>query len=357
MTLSSRLALAMVLLVVVTTAVLSSFTYYFVTEAAIPRALDRLATKAALGALGLEAALNGARQDALMIQGGVAASGLGATPAIDSATTQTDAGIRDAIAARFSAIMRAKPDYDRLRVIGASDDGRELVRVDRAGPGEATRVVPAAELARQGEQAYFKRTIALPRSDTYVSAVLPGKEKGPDRAASPMLHVAMPVSTAAGKLFGVCVIDFDLGARFDRIRAGNSSDGLIFVVDAAGNYLLQPDQWPTRGASAPTPAPVQTDFPSFDAALADRGSGSGIWTDRDGTRYGIGWQAVRMAGGPGITVLVAARYSSLLPGLGTVSSAALAGGAVAMLLAIVVALGMARSLSRPLHQITAPRRR
>ena len=85
MTLSSRLALAMVLLVVVTTAVLSSFTYHFVTEAAIPRALDRLATKAALGAFGLEAALNGARQDALMIQGGVAASGLAA----DSGSTGT----------------------------------------------------------------------------------------------------------------------------------------------------------------------------------------------------------------------------------------------------------------------------
>jgi PAS domain S-box-containing protein len=352
MTLSSRLALAMVLLVVVTTAVLSSFTYYFVTEAAIPRALDRLATKAALGALGLEAALNGARQDALMIQGGVAASGLGATPATDLATAQPDAGIRDAIAARFSAIMRAKSDYDRLRVIGSADGGRELVRVDRAGPGDATRVVPAGELARQGEQDYFKRTIALPRSDTYVSAVSAGKENGPDRGASPMLHVAMPVSTAAGKLFGICVIDFDLGARFDRIRAGSTSESLAFVVNAAGDYLLQPDHWPTRGSSAPTRARVQADFPSFDAALADQDSGSGIWTDRNGTRYGIGWQAVRLAGGPGITVLVAARYSTLLPASGTVSSAALAGGAVAVLLAIIVALGIARSLSRPLHQIT-----
>ncbi|MEP6838793.1 MAG: PAS domain S-box protein [Bradyrhizobium sp.] len=352
MTLSSRLALAMVLLVVVTTAVLSSFTYYFVTEAAIPRALDRLATEAALGALGLEAALNGARQDALMIQGGVAASGLGAAPATGLATAQGDAGIRDAIAARFSAIMRAKPDYDRLRVIGSADDGRELVRVDRTGPENATRVVPAGELIQQSAQDYFKRTIALPRSDTFVSAVLPGKQKGPDRAAGPMLHVAMPVSTAAGKLFGVCVIDFDLGARFDRIRTGNTGDGLVFVVNAAGDYLLQPDFWPTQGANAQTPARVQADFPSFDVALAERGNGSGVWTDRNGTRYGIGWQAVRMAGGPGITFLVAARFSTLLPGLGSVSNAALAGGAVAVLLAIAVAFGIARSLSRPLHQIT-----
>ena len=51
MTLSARFALAMVFLVVVTTFALSLITYYFVTEAVIPRGLDRLATEAALGAI------------------------------------------------------------------------------------------------------------------------------------------------------------------------------------------------------------------------------------------------------------------------------------------------------------------
>src|SRR6266849_9736962 len=67
--LSTRLGLAMVSLVVVTTAVLSLFTYHSVTEAGIPRALDRLATKAMLNATKLETALNVARQDILIIQG------------------------------------------------------------------------------------------------------------------------------------------------------------------------------------------------------------------------------------------------------------------------------------------------
>src|SRR6267143_1136882 len=67
--LSTRLALAMVSLVVVTTAVLSLMTYHFVTEAAIPRSLDRLATKAMLCATKLETALNVARQDVMVVQG------------------------------------------------------------------------------------------------------------------------------------------------------------------------------------------------------------------------------------------------------------------------------------------------
>src|SRR5674476_972550 len=74
--LSTRLAIAMVSLVVVTTAVLSFITYRSVTEAAIPRALDRLATKARLSASKLETALNSARQDILMIQGGIGVSQL-----------------------------------------------------------------------------------------------------------------------------------------------------------------------------------------------------------------------------------------------------------------------------------------
>jgi hypothetical protein len=57
MTLSARFALAMVFLVVVTTFALSLITYYFVTEAVIPRGLDRLATEAGIGANTIEDAV------------------------------------------------------------------------------------------------------------------------------------------------------------------------------------------------------------------------------------------------------------------------------------------------------------
>ena len=68
--LSTRLALAMVSLVVVTTAVLSFITYHSVTGVAISRALDRLVTHARLSATDLKTTLNNVRQDMSMIQGG-----------------------------------------------------------------------------------------------------------------------------------------------------------------------------------------------------------------------------------------------------------------------------------------------
>ena len=100
---STRLALAMVSLVLVTTAVLSFITYHSVTEAAIPRALDRLATQAALSAARLEAALDGARRDSLMIQSGVGVAQLAA-----GVLTTLPAGtqLRESIEARFAARLR-----------------------------------------------------------------------------------------------------------------------------------------------------------------------------------------------------------------------------------------------------------
>ena len=109
MTLSARFALAMVFLVVVTTFALSLITYYFVTEAVIPRGLDRLATEAALGATEIEAVLSGARQDLMLIQGGAMVTQMVATRSKDHGALQADAEIRRNIAARFLPLLKIKP--------------------------------------------------------------------------------------------------------------------------------------------------------------------------------------------------------------------------------------------------------
>ena len=194
--LSTRLTLAMVSLVLVTTAILSFITYHSVTEAAIPRVLDRLATQAALSAAKLEAALNGARRDVLMIQSGAGVAQLAAgVPTTQPAEKQ----IRESIEVRFASILRATPEYAELRIIGAADGGRELVRVDRRGPGGASRAVPDADLIRVGERDYFKRTIDLAKPDAYVSPIGSEADGSPGRAA--IVRVAMPLQAPDGRQF------------------------------------------------------------------------------------------------------------------------------------------------------------
>jgi PAS domain S-box-containing protein len=351
--LSTRLALAMVSLVVVTTAVLSLITYRSVTEAGIPRALDRLATKAMLNATKLETALNVARQDIVVIQGSTGVIQMGVERAANPFEQLSDTPLRNSIAARFLAVLVAKPEYAQLRIIGVADGGRELLRVDRRGPGGVPRIVPEAELIQTGERDYFKRAIGQPKSDVYVSPVELQKDSGTENPPVPMIHVAIPLWTPNAQPFGISVIDFDLAPAFDRIRAERTGENLVFITNRAGDYLLHPDRSRESAFEAGTPVRIQDDFPGYDQALAaGAANDSGIWKDRKGVRYGVGWAAVRLAGGAGLTILVAATYSNLNVGLAAVNSSALTGGAAAVLLAIVLAIAIARSLSKPLVQIT-----
>src|ERR1700681_4228561 len=193
--LSTRLALAMVSLVVVTTAVLSLMTYHFITEAAIPRSLDRLATKAMLCATKLETVLNVARQDVMVVQGSTGVIQMGVARAANPFEPVSDKPLRDSIAARLLAALVAKPDYSQLRIIGVADGGRELLRVDRRGPNGAPRIVPEAEFVQTGERDYFKRTLGQSKSDVFVSPVQLQKEGATEGPAVSLLHVGVPLLT------------------------------------------------------------------------------------------------------------------------------------------------------------------
>jgi PAS domain S-box-containing protein len=351
MTLSARFAFAMVFLVVATTFALSLITYHFVTVAVVPRALDRLATEAALGATEIEAALNGARQDLTVIQGGVTVAQMVAARAKGPVALQADAEIRKSIATRFLSLLKVKPEYVQLRIIGAADGGRELVRADRGGPGGAARIVPDGELRQRGDREYVRRTLSLSPPEVYVSPVVLTNGESPGQPAAPTLQIAVPLPAPDGKPFGVVVIDFGLGPKFDGIKAEIVRDDRVAAVNAAGDYLLDSGLTARTGAGASTPAKIQEDFPDFDDRLR-AGASSGVWRDRNGVRSGVGWHSVRVAGSPRMTILVAAPYAALNHGFSAVGRSALAGGAIAVLLALLLAVVIARSLSSPLTQMT-----
>ena len=66
---------------------------------------------------------------------------------------------RDRLASRFAAELEAKPTYAMFRIIGLDDDGRELVRVDRAGPNDtvADRARRGIALTTRNSRGYFQR--------------------------------------------------------------------------------------------------------------------------------------------------------------------------------------------------------
>jgi len=350
MRLSTRLTLAMIGLVVLTAAAVGALIHRQIEQRALPRALERLDTRATLLTQQLESSIAGAQSD-VGVQGqsieGLARS---AGRDTDPVTGSTVDSFKRRIAARFVAELTAKPEYSRFRLIGIADGGRELVRVDRRGPGGAIRVVPDAELQRQGDQDYFQAAIKIPAREIYASPIDFNRERGSlEKPYLPTLRVAAPVEVPNGGRFGIMIVNIDMRAAFDRLRnAGREGD--LYAVNEAGDYLIHPDLGREFGFELGTPFRIQDDFPEFAKLLKSDDTTPRVVNDRDGNPFGIGWTTAKLAGGPRVTVLEAVPYSRLLPA--STAWPSILGALVVAAAAMPLAFFVARSLSRPLVQMT-----
>ena len=167
MTLTARLAIAMILLVAIAVSAVGWLGYRDLEQEILPRVLDRTETHARLVASDLESHVRSARGDIAGFRAAAALNGLvrartaGGIDPVDGLSEKT---WHDRHAERLLAELEAKPAYAQFRIIGVENGGRELVRVDRSGPNGAVRLVPEAELQQKGDRSYFKDAIGLRRA-------------------------------------------------------------------------------------------------------------------------------------------------------------------------------------------------
>jgi CheY-like chemotaxis protein len=356
MRLSTRLTAAMLALVLVTAMVVGSLTYRNVAELALPRALDRADTRARLLAIELEASVRGARADVLGFRASNAVIDIMTArlaSGIDPTAGATEAEWRRRLALRFEAEMAVKPNYHEFRIVGLDDGGREIVRVDRSGPNGAVRTVPHAELQRKGDRESLKEAVSLRAGEVYVSRIDLNRDNGAiETPHVPVLRVATPLHAPDGRPFGIVIINVDMRQAFAAIRSVERDGGHIYVVNDLGHYLVHPDRQREFGFEFGSPARVQDDFPEFAEILARDDTAPRVVRDHAGARFGVGWETVRPAGGPSITVIEATPYAWLMTATTAIRNASLLGGLAAVLGGFVLAIILARSLTRPLVQMT-----
>lgn len=129
---------------------------------------------------------------------------------------------RDRLETIFVSIMTEAPAYEQMRFIGVANNGRELVRVDRAGDDFV--IVPEDRLQEKGAEPYAIAGFSLNKGDTYFSEVTLNRENGEvDPREIYMVRVVIPVFDARDEMFGVVVINADyekiLRTAFERVAA------------------------------------------------------------------------------------------------------------------------------------------
>jgi PAS domain S-box-containing protein len=356
MNLSTRLAGAMVLLVLLTVAAVGALTYRSIEASVLPGELDRVEAHARTVSAELRAYTRGARADIRAFGSAVALDGMiraHVAGGVDPQGGRTEAQWREGLADRFMAELVAKPSYLQFRVIGVADGGREILRVDRSGAGGSVRRVPDAELQRRGMRDFFTQTTALPTGEIYVSRIDLNQINGVIAEPHvPVMRVATPVRLSNGDVFGILVINVDLSSVFASIEGAAQSGRRVYVVDKDGNYLAHPDERREFGFLLGHPYRWQEDLPEFATALGTREGGAALVRNASGATIGAAMATVRLADGPPVAVIETLPYDMLMAPAIAVRRTSLIAAVLAAACAIVLAALLARSLTRPLTAMT-----
>jgi PAS domain S-box-containing protein len=358
MRLSARITAITVALTLLTAAAVGWLTYQRLALAMLSSELERLQTEADRVAERFDATVGGAVADLR------AARGIPPLIELTRGVERPDAGGPGSVPARpweerlagwFVAELEAKPTYLQFRFIGVDDAGRELVRVDRPDERGPVRVVAAEDLQSKGSRPYFQAALALPPGGVFISPVELNREHGEIEAGDkPVVRVARPLADVAGRVLGVLVINVDLRPLFAELRGSLPPGHSLVVLDEAGRYLEHPQVGRSFAFERdPAAATWRDDFPSLDWALTRGGHAMVGAAEAGGRALCLAAARRELAGARSIAVVVMVDRAVALTPATAVGRSALVAGAAATLLAILVAAFLARSLTRPLAQMTA----
>lgn len=356
LSLSTRLTIAIVALVLATAGTVGFLSYRNIAAIAIPRALVRLDAHARARAVDLSNLVANARAD---LRGFRHIIGLDEVIALsrDPAAGQTGLSLaqwRGRIAQRLVAELDAKQQYLAFRIIGLADGGRELVRAQRPTAGGAARIVPDAELEQKSDRPYFTRTMAAHDGEVVVSAVELNQEDDTiETPRAPVVRVSTPIFGPDGAPFGLLIINVDMRSTFKRLDETTSLDAATYVVNERGDYLSHPDDSREFGFEFGKPYRIQDDYPGLARAVATGEQQPELFEDRDGKRFGVAFVSVRLADGPRVSVAEVIPADKIVGvAIAALRDSSLIGGAIAVLGAVLLAVAFARSLVRPLSQMT-----
>jgi PAS domain S-box-containing protein len=356
MTLTARLAIAMIFLVAIAVFAVGWLGYRSLEGVLLPRALDRIEAHSRLMATGLESYVAGARNDLMSYR---AAPGVGTlirtmvSGGVDAREGLSAQSWRERVAARFFAELQAKPSYAMFRLIGLENNRRELIRVDRFGPDGGVRIVPEQELTARGDRPYFRDTLRLPPGGIRVSPVILDSNYTESKSDIPVLCVGTPVFAPDGKPYGILLLDVDMRPIFEQLRAAARPGAQLYVVDSRGDYLFHPDPDREFASRRGRSRKWQEDFPSLASAVGSTQNFARIAQDDAGRPDGVAFAPALLAGQEWIAVIETIPNTVFMAPAFAIRKTAIEVGLIAVFCAAALALLVARSLTRPINQLTA----
>jgi len=202
----------------------------------------------------------------------------------DKPSTNRDKNI---LADTFAAMLKAHPEYFQIRLISTSQQGMELVRVDR--DGEKLTRVSDANLQHREKHPYVSGTLRMARGDIYLSDITINHEEGTHSALNkPTVTVSTPVFSRTGNRLGLIVINVDLNGLARLLKSNLPSAYQLYLSNQRGDFLVHPDASQAFGFDRGKHILIQDSFE--DVLPLVQGKGLNVVTNIKGERQKQGGQ-------------------------------------------------------------------
>ena len=170
---------------------------------------------------------------------------------------------RESLSDNFKSLLSVYPEYFQVRLIGAQEHGREMIRVDR-DEGQLV-VIPQTHLQEKQHYPYVYKTLKLNAGEVFFSDIFINYERGPHAGlGQPTLQVASPIIDDKGEALGVLVINVDLNLMFSLLKSDMPEEYQLYLTNQTGDFLIHPNQLKTFGFDLGRQFLVQETFEPVD---------------------------------------------------------------------------------------------
>lgn len=353
--LSTRLIIASVSLVLLTALSIEFLADRNLEQAIVPTELERLQTAAQRRADELGAFVQEARSEILSVVNTEPVKGLARAHiagGFDAAQNSTEEQWRQRLANNMVSIMNARPDYYKFRLIGIANGGREIVRVDRMGKGRTVRIVPESELQLKNDRPFFREAVEVPVGQVYTSMIELNQDFGKIEVPHvPVLRVSSMIDTPDGKHFAVLIANINVERLLMQLVKRAANGTTAYLVDRKGNYIVHPDSRKTFGLDLGVPTDWRKDFPGLLSITNGATKGADSYHEKEDEIHAVAASILPSEPFYAAVILTKSRALIVQP-IKSIQTATRAAGSGAVLIAILFAIIMSRSMTKPLEQLT-----
>ncbi len=343
------------------------------------QALDNARADLRLRARQIETYLGGVREDLLFLSQLDSLAALLASPEQSQrATASPPQSLISNLQSDFSVFAATHPDVFQTRYLDAT--GMEVIRVDSTSSGLV--IIPAHHLQNKADRYYFSATMQLAAGQVYISPADLNRDFGVIQVPHvPTIRYATPVFHPNGSRAGIVILNLYAEPFLRFARADAESDALLALADHSGLYLAHPDaarewggpndldtgagaavdyplRWPViaggvSGVYAPPPG-------NWWAAFAEEVLPVGLFNSADSdSRRVLVYETVwaNTGSGPHWHLLRDEPRVHFFAAVSLFRLTAITILTAAALIALVMAVGLARSLTAPILALTEDVRR